>query len=529
MPPSKDSIIPASRDEGEARARLEAIGRELAASAKPRLLFVTHGRGGGVARHVAELASSLSGGAHVLLLKPWRRSFVELCGTGEHEDLRLWFHGAQEWDSLLAFLRSLGVARVHYHHVQGLPARVLGIGATLGVAWDVTIHDYYPLCPQYQLTDASGRYCGEPDAAGCARCLAASPPQWDLDITGWRQAFAPVLAGAGRVIAPSKDAAERIRRYFPEARPLVWSHGEEPCVAPRRRKVLVLGALSRAKGMDLLVACARDALARALPLAFRVVGPIAWPVEEALPLAFSGEFAEGRLAELLEQERGDAIFFPAQWPETYSYTLSAAIVSGLPILATNLGAFPERLSGHPRAQLVDWRADPSAVNDALLRLANDAQVPGLAAASPPAAPADYARRYLEGIPSGPRPPAPPAPAPCGRVLPPDEVVPQATLKELFDDGVGAGNGRSRAMLAQRAVKADEAMEELRIVKAQLAQAQEALAGAQARLAELPRREEALADAIRQRDAALERAVRLESSTSWRLTAPLRALVRFLRR
>ena len=39
--------------------------------------------------------------------------------------------------------------------------------------------------------------------------------------------------------------------------------------------------------------------------------------------------------------------FPAQWPETYSYTLTAAINAGLPIVATRIGAFTERLAdGH---------------------------------------------------------------------------------------------------------------------------------------------------------------------------------------
>ena len=47
----------------------------------------------------------------------------------------------------------------------------------------------------------------------------------------------------------------------------------------------------------------------------------------------------------------DAILFPAQCPETYSYTLTAAIASGLPIIATKIGSFPERL----RAPFGQWR------------------------------------------------------------------------------------------------------------------------------------------------------------------------------
>ncbi|MCB1776666.1 MAG: glycosyltransferase, partial [Candidatus Competibacteraceae bacterium] len=58
------------------------------------------------------------------------------------------------------------------------------------------------------------------------------------------------------------------------------------------------------------------------------------------------------------------IWFPARWPESYSYTLSAALASGIPILAPDLGAFIERLDHQPlawrydidqsAAQLLDW-------------------------------------------------------------------------------------------------------------------------------------------------------------------------------
>jgi hypothetical protein len=40
----------------------------------------------------------------------------------------------------------------------------------------------------------------------------------------------------------------------------------------------------------------------------------------------------------------DLVWFPAQWPETYSYTLSACLQAGKAIVAPNLGAFAERLS-----------------------------------------------------------------------------------------------------------------------------------------------------------------------------------------
>ena len=53
------------------------------------------------------------------------------------------------------------------------------------------------------------------------------------------------------------------------------------------------------------------------------------------------------------------IWFPVQVPETYSYTLTAAIYSGLPIVASRIGALPERLEGRPLTWLVDDAAAPA--------------------------------------------------------------------------------------------------------------------------------------------------------------------------
>jgi glycosyltransferase involved in cell wall biosynthesis len=65
------------------------------------------------------------------------------------------------------------------------------------------------------------------------------------------------------------------------------------------------------------------------------------------------------------------IFFPARWPETFSYTLSAAMRTGLPIAAPRLGAFPERLADCPFAHLMEWDTDAAAWNDLFLSLATE--------------------------------------------------------------------------------------------------------------------------------------------------------------
>jgi glycosyltransferase involved in cell wall biosynthesis len=201
-----------------------------------------------------------------------------------------------------------------------------------------------------------------------------------LDIGAWRGAFGRLLRGAERVFAPSRDVARRIARYFPDVSATVLAHPEVSTVAmPRITRVVTLGNLTPEKGLRVVAACAEDARARNLPLSFRVLGSTTEPVPlwPQTQLSIHGQYEDGELPKILGAERPDVIWFPAQVPETYSYTLSVALAAGVPIVAAALGVFPERLAGHSDAILVPWDANPGAWNDVLLRAGpgNRAQLP----------------------------------------------------------------------------------------------------------------------------------------------------------
>jgi glycosyltransferase involved in cell wall biosynthesis len=477
------------------RVAHEGLDR-LRASRRPRIAFVSHGFGGGVGRHIDELAKALADDAEVLLVQPFLRSFIALRWLRGGENLSMWFRAADEWDSLAMLLRALGVERVHFHHVHGLPQAVLELPRQLACAHDVTLHDYFPACPNYHLTGADGRFCGgEPR---CHRCVDAGAAQWPLSIDAWRGAFAATLASSQRVIAPSADAARRIQGFFPGVRAMVWPHPEDlegPRPAPLR--VLVPGAISPEKGLGLLEACVADAARRSLALHFRVLGytarPIApWPVQ---PYCVAGEYPEGRLPELLAIERGDVLFFPSQCPETFSYTLSACLATSLPIVATDLGALPERLAQRSNARIVPWGSSAADVNDVLVEAGARSTV-----TTPEAQRmtfAAYRSLYAAALPATARAASVPLPQiEAHWLLEPREELPPWTLAALFDDAIGCGRASSLELLRHRTREADVELESLR-----------------GRIASLEARSPGVTGTERRS----------------RITAPLRAFARLLRR
>lgn len=514
----------------------------LRASRLPRVLVVAHAAGGGVGRHIVELSRVIADDAEVLLLQPHGADAVALRWLRPGAELALWLRKDDEWERLIGLLGAIGIDRVHFHHVDGLPRAVLELPQRLGASHDVTLHDYFPACPNYHLTDGQGRFCG--GAPDCLRCLEARPAQWRVSIEDWRKAMGELLAAAARVIAPSEETARRIGAFFPGIRAVVWPHAEDaPEAGAAPWRVLVPGAISPAKGLAVLEACVEDAAARALPLHFRVLGFTAHPVRAwpERPYSLTGEYREGDLGKLIALERGDAFFFPAQVPETFSYTLSAALATGLPIVATDLGAFAERLAGRANARIVRWDDGAAAMNDAILGAIGH-PAPASAAAPPRMSPAAYRERYVAGLARGGET-APLPPLDARWLAPSPEAHRLSTLAWLYDDGVRAGRGSSLLELQRRTAESDD---QLRRDAAEIARQRKALADehvrghlARSEIAELRASLEHLATGRAQawveRDRAADEARDLrarldvvERSRSWRLTAPLRALLGWLR-
>ncbi len=330
----------------------------LTPTGKPRLLFISHAWGGGIDRHICDLIALVGDAADVLLLRGLGRGGVELQWyfAGQSQpSIRVGGFDASTLDLWSDALRAIGFTSVHLHHVHGWSASILKLVKALNISFDVTLHDYAVMCPQYHLSDENGRYCSEPDERGCRACLQKRPSAWGIDIVEWRSIFSEFLINARRVIAPSRDVATRIAKHFPDLKVLVWPHPEtSEATLPASTKVVILGALSAVKGLRVVERVAAHAKHVAPETTFRLIGHSAEPLPSSITA--TGSYADPDLPRLIADERPDVIWFPAQVPETHSYTLTQALISQCAIVASDFGALRERLLGIDRARLVAFDA-----------------------------------------------------------------------------------------------------------------------------------------------------------------------------
>lgn len=183
---------------------------------------------------------------------------------------------------------------------------------------------------------------------------------------------------------------------IPDAAALPLPQGQ-PLASHAHLRVFILGGVSLAKGGDVMEAVALAAAQSQAPVELHLLG---YPhrrmrTQPHASLTVHGPYDDADLPALMARLQPDVVWFPALWPETYSYTLSACLQAGVPVIAPDIGAFPERLAGRPWTWLRPW----STSADAWLALMQDIRqrhyIDGQAPLPAPAAAVDLQAQYLQ--------------------------------------------------------------------------------------------------------------------------------------
>ncbi len=340
------------------------------------ILFVIHndplGAGnapvGGSEYHVLTLAKTIreikggvpyilsSNGDELLFLEPegendWLRRRIHLPNNLDHPVIYDPDYRKRLWEILDIYHIDI----ISFHHLLHHPIdlSLLLRGWRGGICW--TTHDFFPICPSYNLLNSDGEYCGgRGDCSTCSRRLFG----YKIDVTGWwRKIFARNLGLMHRIYVPSESAARHITDIYPEItdKILLIEHGiassNKTGLHSNKRKVLeppyriaFLGAMAPPKGSDIVRDIIRIGLKREVE--WFVIGDIGDQGLQALSmpnLHKIGKYNQEQLPGLLSKIVPDLIVFCSRWPETYSYTLSESWLAGIPVIVGPLGAPADRV------------------------------------------------------------------------------------------------------------------------------------------------------------------------------------------
>jgi glycosyltransferase involved in cell wall biosynthesis len=293
---------------------------------------------------------------------------------------------------------------VHFQHLTGYGTLHMPfIAKALGKRVVLTMHDYYLMCPEYNLIHPNMTRCGKAMASehdeDCFRCLGSKRFVKDESrsvmlheyLAERRMLMRRIVDEVDAIVAPSSFVRDQVRRAFGERaaeKVRVIPHGvdvDRPSPRPEPAAVLrvgFLGNMSDRKGAHVLLAAASEM--RDQPVRFQVFGGV--PPAFIRPaqregLILRGTYEPEQLPELLSEV--DVVVIPSIWDETYCLTVSEAQAMGVPVVAADVGAIAERVvdghtgflvpAGDPRAlaeKLQAIAADPTVLEPVISTLGN---------------------------------------------------------------------------------------------------------------------------------------------------------------
>jgi GT2 family glycosyltransferase len=366
--------------------------------AKPAMLHILHGWGGGVARWTDDFRRQDVTHRHLLLYSRGDRNALGIgCALIDPETPE---HPLARW-TYTQVIRATDLTHAEYAAllddiIAGFDVRVVVVSSLLGHGLDAlatglptlrVLHDLYPYCPA--MFGFHGRTCSSCDSDNLAACLSGNPLNECWHVSGssdWlalRPAYAAALRRAEvRLLAPSQDAWRRLTQLLPDIADLecaIVAHGIDLarlCPAPigsldgmpRPLRVIVPGRLEPHKGLHLLRQIIPDMLGK-VDFFLLGCGDFATTFADLPNVRAITNYDLADLARWVADYRPDCALLASLLPETFSYTLSEMSALAVPCLATRLGAFAERIDDGVDGLLVE--PDAADIRAMLTRLAAD--------------------------------------------------------------------------------------------------------------------------------------------------------------
>lgn len=341
--------------------------KSISALETPLILNVLHSWGGGTQKLVEDLENILSSKFIFLQLKPVHPNLIALSWAKADYFYCLYIHTPSQMSMLCELLKLLQLQLIHFHHTIGVPETVLQLPSLLQVPYYYSAHDFYSVCPRINLAFHEDGFCNMPDVDTCSACLLKEPVPFnkEVDIVQWRNTYQNFISKASKSFTPSIDTKNRILHFIPsldlipvphldiQAKPNVTFEFSRPPNQQQDKplKIVVLGVVTIHKGLKKLEAVQELAKSKSIPLEFKVIGFTDPPCPS---IGETGAYLDSDLDQILKTEDPDIVWFPVICPETFSFTLSAAIRNNLPIVAPNIGSFSERLVQRKWTWIIPW-------------------------------------------------------------------------------------------------------------------------------------------------------------------------------
>lgn len=259
-------------------------------------------------------------------------------------------------------LQACNISLVHIHHTKQLSLDMFELAQKRNIPVIFTGHDYYSICPSVKMITGENCYCGCcVDYCKCSDCLCTNKdvefkvPQFVEYMKIWRENNKAVLAMCDKIVLPSKSAKNIYGKVYPEiiGKCKVIPHGESMPLIPQKGcythqqikefRVAFVGGLNEAKGSELVAKMIKTPVHGIKWYVFGGTNNETIRSIQRQDYVFNDWYNRDTISSELIRNEIDLVCILPIWPETFCYVLSEAVMAGIPVLATDIGALSERI------------------------------------------------------------------------------------------------------------------------------------------------------------------------------------------
>ena len=203
-------------------------------------------------------------------------------------------------------------------------------------------------------------YCEDLKNKDCAKCLKSKMSIAENIIETWQFDWHNFLSKFDSVIVPSKDTKTRIKKVYSDIKIDIIEHGVDliksdyiPSLDDEEFNVAFVGVMAKHKGGQILENLVKKNKFSKVKFHLFGLSESDYLKHNKSNYIFHGKYKREELPDLLKKSKINLICSLSVWPETYSYTLTEEIASGVPVLSFDIGAVSERIHKYKFGWTID--------------------------------------------------------------------------------------------------------------------------------------------------------------------------------
>ena len=290
-------------------------------------------------------------------------------------DLENYFYNTELRDIYFNILFDLKIDLIHINHLINHSYDLIDLAKSFNIPYILNVHDFYYFCPSTHLLNKKNNYCEVFCKNNDFSCNISENLEKIID--KWRNYSIKAINDSYLTIFPSEFSLNfyinNLKELKSEKLQVItpgrdFKSSNESFTLPNKFPVKILcpGHLTPHKG-SLLIKNIKK-LDKNNKIEFHFLGTSMPSLKEYG--VNHGRYEREKMETYLNSIKPSFIGLFSTSPETYSHTLTESWNSKIPVIATNLGAFKERINKTNGGFLVDYES-PQKIYDEILNISQN--------------------------------------------------------------------------------------------------------------------------------------------------------------